>query len=431
MPASLRPPTQKRGGCTATVGFRHVSGRAAPPPLRHSFSWKGLPLLAALGAWATPSPASAQPEPSASSAVPPGTQRSNTPTSPVVTAHFTRQSNWAPRTAPPPKPRHIPSARATSPVLEAGAPKPASKGQTWFQRLEHFLGQGQHPPEQWNTGTLFAPFPALPEQGEIVIEPYNEFYVPNGAFNARGDHVRSPGQASFTQFWFMQYAVTDRLTVGVYPTWSRSWGNHQKSSSFVFNDLPIDLEYRLTPHYTPSLTAYIGTTVPTGPYKNLSNPADGLGTGSWFLHYALQGELVFPFFSQTVRFHFWAQAYQPLTSARLKGMTAYGTSPGYLGHAHPGWYGNEGMGSEWGITKKWVFALDFYHTWGAGAVLRGRRGNQRLESRSGWNGTLNVGPELEYNWDPNWGVVAGVIVPVMGHNSSASLQPQMAISSVF
>ncbi|QDH13235.1 hypothetical protein E3E12_02365 [Formicincola oecophyllae] len=336
-----------------------------------------------------------------------------------------------------------PSKAAQAPIIKTGltgaqAPTDAAnptQPTSWLDRLGAFFGAGMDVPEQFSTGTLYAPYPALDEEGELVVEPYMMFTSPRGDFGPQGQMTPSsrdnPHSTNMTQYWFINYAVTDRFTVAIYPTWTYTWGAHQGTSSVEFEDLPFDLEYRLTPDYAPSVTAYLGAIAPTGHYKGRNKPYNMVGTGMWALHYGLESQLAFPVWGHALNFQIWAQAWQPITSARLGGNTTYGTTPGFKGHAHGGFYGDEGVGAELGLTKQWVLALELYHTWAQGGTTAGWQDGQHQKSHDPWSGSFNVGPEVEYNFNENWGVVAGVIIPVVGHNISADLQPQVAISSVF
>ncbi|QDH14980.1 hypothetical protein E3E11_02865 [Oecophyllibacter saccharovorans] len=301
---------------------------------------------------------------------------------------------------------------------------------SFWTRLNDFLNT--ETPEQWATGPLYALFPALDEAGQVVFEPYTQFSVPRGSFGPKGHRdPHDPSQASVQAYWFFNYAITDHLTVATYPTWGYSWGGHQKASSVEFQDLPVDFEYRFTDTYAPSLTAYLGFVAPTGHFSNLRNPANGVGAGVWSIHYALEGLMTFPFFKHALNVYFWGEEWQPVSTARLHNVSVYGTDHGFRGHAHVGANGDAGASFEFGITREFLFAIDMYQSWGASTVTRGHQDGVHQYDRTGWSTSFNLAPALEYNWNPNWGVIMGVIVPTMGHNTDAALQPQVAISSVF
>ncbi|MBA5727865.1 hypothetical protein [Bombella mellum] len=291
-------------------------------------------------------------------------------------------------------------------------------------------------PEQWYTGSLYSPSPALPAPGMIAVEPYVAAGLPAGAFDSNG-HLNTRkgagGQHSISQFSLAKYGITDHLSIYLLPTYSYSWGNHTKHSGLKFNDLPVEFQYRLTPHYTPSITLYFGVNTPTGDYKNLSNASEGVGQGVWALRYGVHSQFALPFFSHAMRVRLWAQVRHPVASTKLRNITSYGTEKGFTGRGHAGPYGNEGGSVELGITKKWVFALDLYHTWATSSSVNGYNVYSRkyINSRTGWSGAFNVGPGIEYNWTSSVGGIVGVILPVAGHNTSRSISPEAAVFAVF
>lgn len=288
-------------------------------------------------------------------------------------------------------------------------------------------------PEQWYTGSLFSPSPALPEAGMAAYEPYISSGVPIGAYNSSGALKKNKAQTSISQFSLMKYAITNHLSLYALPDYSYSWGNHSKHSGVKFNDLPIELQYRFTPHYSPSFTIFLGFNAPTGAYTNLAEASEGVGRGVWSIRMGLHSQLVYPFFKHAMRIRLWAVANQPVSKARLRNTTSYGTTVGFAGRAHAGQAGNEGGSLELGITKKWVFALDLYHNWSASDKVKGiyRQTKKHYVSRTGWSGLFNVGPGIEYNWTANIGGIAGVILPVAGHNAARTLQAQCAVFVMF
>lgn len=316
----------------------------------------------------------------------------------------------------------VDTAQAGTTVTKS-AGQPAS--QPWYD---------QPLPEQWYTGSLYSPSPALPGAGMIALEPYVTAGLPAGAFDSKGNLNKKVGsQKSVSQFILFKVGITNHLSLNMLPTYSYSWGNHSKRSGLKFNDFPFEFQYRLTPHYTPSITVYLGANAPTGDYTNLANASEGVGQGVWAIRYGLHTQFALPFFNHAMRVRLWAQARQPVSSARLRNVTSYGTGNGFAGRGHVGPYGNDGGALEFGITRRWVFALDLYHTWAASTEVRGynRTTGARIRSRSGWSGAFNVGPAIEYNFSSSVGAVAGVILPVAGHNTSRSISPQCAVFAMF
>ncbi|TPW33746.1 hypothetical protein [Oecophyllibacter saccharovorans] len=311
-------------------------------------------------------------------------------------------------------------------------------------------------PEQWYTGSLASPSPALPEAGLWGVEPYVGGMAPHGEFDPRGHYTNKKGDGpnGFQQFTLTEYSVTNHVTLYVLPSYTYTWGNGtHHSSGLQINDFPMEVKYRIGPNYSPSLTISIGANAPVGRYSNLHNAQEGVGTGAWIARFGVETQLVFPFFNHQQRIRGWAMEREPFTSTSIRNASVYngmsnpfngGSWKGFRGTGHPGAFGNEGVSWEGGLTRGWLLALDLYHTWSAGTQYGGRFTGDMARLRSlglptghvhshktPWSGAFRVAPAIEYNWSGSWGAIAGCDIPVVGHNTSAALTPEAAVFYVF
>ncbi|QCE35236.1 hypothetical protein FAI40_07805 [Acetobacteraceae bacterium] len=302
----------------------------------------------------------------------------------------------------------------------------------WFNKTLYAMDRffNQPVPEQWSSGTLYELFAPGEKPGEWTIEPYFIATVPNGQFDNLGRQVSSnPGSYSFAQQWYIQAAVTKRLTVNINPGYSYSWGGGDRSGSVEVQDLPFDLFYRVTPddHY-PLVTVYLGGQAPTGPYDQLQNSNNGTGTGAWSFNFGVSSMMTFPIFGHALIADAWAQANQTTGDVRVKGMSTYGTDQNWDGWAIPSQFGSAGLGLEYGITKKFMLDLELIGYWNAPVRMKGWESGQWQEyQESGWTDVFDLGPGLEYNFNEHWSVVSEVIIPLAGVNTTASLSPTAAI----
>ncbi|QCE32688.1 hypothetical protein FAI41_03330 [Acetobacteraceae bacterium] len=300
------------------------------------------------------------------------------------------------------------------------------------------------PAHAW-TGSLLSPSPSFPG-GMWSLEPYLVATVPTGTYDSQGNlHQHGPDQSQFdslTSSWFFKGAPTDHLSVDITPSFTYAWTPQSgpsapKNSHVEFNDLPFDLEYRFTDTYSPSISVVFGASAPSGNYNNLERASDGVGAGVWKLRYGFNGQFVEPFFKQAMRVRWWAVARTPLGDASLKNITSYGTSEGFQGSAHPGSTGEEGLAFEFGITQRWLFALDLYEDWGSTTNIKGvysngnngctQSGGCSFSQDTGWSTAWGAAPALEYAPNGNLGLIAGVQVTAAGHNTSRTLTPQLAV----
>ncbi|QCE32409.1 hypothetical protein FAI41_01765 [Acetobacteraceae bacterium] len=302
----------------------------------------------------------------------------------------------------------------------------------WLNQTLYSLDKffNQPVPEQWSGGTLYELFPPGENPGEWTIEPYFIATVPNGQFDNLGRRVPDdPPGYSFAQQWYLQYAVTKRLSVYANPGYSYSWGGGDRSGSVEAQDLPFDLFYRMTPdHSYPLVTAYLGGQAPTGPYDNLQNSNNGTGTGAWSFNFGVSAMASFPFFGHALITDLWAQANQTTGDVRVKGMSTYGTDQDFNGWAIPSQFGSAGAGFEFGVTKKFMLDLELIGYWNAPVNMKGWEAGQWQEyQESDWTDVFDVGPGMEYSFNEHFSLVAEVIIPLAGVNTTASLSPSAAI----
>ncbi|QDH15031.1 hypothetical protein E3E11_03180 [Oecophyllibacter saccharovorans] len=290
-------------------------------------------------------------------------------------------------------------------------------------------------PEQWYAGTMIGYSPAFLE-GEGGFEPMSIGNLPVGRFDSHGRQTRGSSMKTFTQDEWFKQALNNRISVVVQPTWGitsggrTAGGTKVKSSKVQFNDLPVDLNYRFESTYSPSLTAYMGFQAPTGSYSNLSRASEAGGTGTWNLRYGMLLQFVQPFFQREVRFRIWSFARTPVTSARLRNISAYGTGKGFRGSAHPGPYGTNGITMEFGITRAWVFGLDLFNDWSSSTKVHGFYKNdptKHAPHRTGWSTDYQIGPTLEYSYSPNLSGALELVVTAAGHNTPHIVSPQFGI----
>ena len=294
------------------------------------------------------------------------------------------------------------------------------------------------PPDQWYTGSLFSPSGAESEAGMLAIEPYLEGIDPVGKYDSRGQVHATDPQHALTQFTLVKYGLTDRLTLYALPTFSWGWGQDGATSGIKAGDLPIELQYRVLdadkPHFVPAVTGFLGFSAPIGDYDRLGRSQDGVGTGAWLLRFGFVAQSEYrPVPGHALRVRLWAVGRQPFASAPLHDASVYDTPAGFAGRAHVGFSGNGGTSLEFGLTQRWVLALDIYRVWADGTSVDGRvaDGTVPYASRSGASGTWNLGPAVEYNWSASQGAILGVIVPTDGHNTTRSVTPEIAVNMVF
>jgi len=290
---------------------------------------------------------------------------------------------------------------------------------------------------QWFTGPLVAPSSGPSKAGIFEIEPYAIFTGDTGAYGPNGSHQSVPHDARTAQSVIdVEYSITDRLTIDLLPSAADVWANQTTSREVGVGDLPVTLKYRFidadTATGAPSVTGFLGMSFPTGAYDRLPAAGLALGSGTYTAREGVLLQSLFEVGGHALRLRLYADAYEPLSSPTLAGISAYGTLQGFHGRAAPAISADGGLGIEYGVTQQWVLALDLVQNYSNAASVTGAIGDAVFATTEGSSSSaFSLAPALEYNFNANVGVVAGVQFSVAGRNSSSYIAPQIALTMAF
>jgi hypothetical protein len=291
---------------------------------------------------------------------------------------------------------------------------------------------------QWFTGSLVAPSPALSKAGVFAIEPYAVYTANTGVYDNDWGHHSVPNDLNQAQsVTVLKYGLTDELSIQALPSLSYQWNDQTTSRGVGVDDLPVELEYRLKngdiKTGSPSATIDLGMTFPTGAYERLHSPLDGVGTGAYLAKEGLLLESLFDTWGDhAMRLRLFGAAYEPLANVSVRDVSAYGTDQGFQGRATPGFSAQSGFAVEYGLDQRWVLALDLVQNYADGFVLNGTSTASGAVHTSGGSSTsFALAPAIEYNWSGNLGIIAGVEFSIAGRNTSSYIVPQVAVSMAF
>ena len=292
--------------------------------------------------------------------------------------------------------------------------------------------------DPYYTGSLLSPSPAISTQGLLAFEPYVLYTRNPGNFGPRGGLAPVVNEATALQtFTLIKYGVTDSLSFEMLPQSSWNFSHSGFDSGSQFSDLPVELEYLLTRQDKktgkPSVTVSAGLVFPTGRYQNLFGKFDGSGTGAVRMRVgALAQSLLYGESQHPIRIRAYASGVVPLTSTSIQGFSTYGTDGQFNGTGYAAATGAVGASVEYSVTQKLVFALDAVYGFSRSTIVIGRESNGTLaNARSGPSQNLQFAPAIEYSFNDNFGIIAGVAIAVEGENTSQVVQPQIAFNYVF
>ncbi|RDS83864.1 transporter [Dyella monticola] len=291
-------------------------------------------------------------------------------------------------------------------------------------------------PEQqsdaWWTGPMLANSAETLPPGHFLFEPY--LY-----------DIRTPHTDSFGSRAYILYGLVNRLSVGVIPVIGyNKVSNGPNSSSVGVGDWSLQAQYRLTEFHQgswiPTIAIQLQETLPTGKYDELGHrPSDGLGSGVYTTTAAINSQTyVWLPNGRIVRLRL--DVSEALSgSARVRGVSVYGTDANFQGLAKPGNTFFADLAMEYSLTQRWVLAVDFTYGHNGNTQVTGLDfadpsnipSPQNVRSNSGSSAEFGVAPAIEYNWSPRIGVLLGTRVIFGGHNTVGSVTPAIAVNYVY
>lgn len=279
---------------------------------------------------------------------------------------------------------------------------------------------------------MLAASPNTLPRGHFLVEPY--VY-----------DVRTPHSNGFGSLTYLNYGLTNKITVGLIPTFGFNMVSEGTNSSGIgVGDLSLLAQYRLTQFHAgrwmPTTAVVVQEALPTGAFDKLGGrPSDGLGGGAYTTTLSL--------YSQT---YFWMPSGRILrtrlnvsgalsNTVHLEDVSVYGTGTGFRGHAHPGSSVFMDLAGEYSLTQRWVLGLDLTYRHGSNTRVAGydildpesAQNPPSIALNSGSSDAFGFAPAIEYNWTPKLGVLLGTRVNLAGHNSTSSITPAIAINMFY
>ena len=275
--------------------------------------------------------------------------------------------------------------------------------------------------DAWWTGPVIANSPNALPPGHAYAETYGY-----------DEHTtRANGFGSST---FLLYGVTPRLTLGAIPVfgYDRLAGG-QSSARIGAGDLTIHAQYQLThfdaPSGKPAIAIAVEGVLPTARYDRLDRPSNGFGGGIYATSLGLYAQDVFWLPNGRIlrsRINL-SQSFPG--SARIDGISVYGTGARFTGRARPGATTAIDNSWEYSVTRRWVAAVDLYYRHGRQTGVDGMDGPDAVHLSDGPSDTFAVAPAVEYSWTPSLGVLFGTRYIPPARNTRPSVTPIVALSA--
>ncbi len=280
----------------------------------------------------------------------------------------------------------------------------------------------------WYTGPLLTPSANMMPPGYGNIQPYLFITDAYATFGAdRKSRKKESSRITVNPSLGMQFGVTDTMDVALS---LQGFGNWQfEKTGGGYGDMSITLGWPITRQglYLPSMKFTVAQSFPTGRYQNL-NPnglaLSGTGAGAWSTRFGFGiTKLLFWDTKHPLNTRLFL-GYAVSTPVTVHSFNSYGGGYGTKGRVHPGNSFQVDFGLELALTQNWVIANDLVYTFQNETSFSGdfgtttRGGSISAPVGSPYSDNLSLAPAIEYNFNPNLGLLVGAQFSVYGRSSS-------------
>ena len=284
----------------------------------------------------------------------------------------------------------------------------------------------------WLTGPLLTPSGDTVPKGHFNFEPYIFSNNNTGFFNNHW-HLHSNIETTHNINFQMltQIGLTQCMDFSINPQFFFNWEGSQ--DEWLPGDFGIELSVQLTREtpgsWMPAIKFSIAETLPTGQYQNLVMKklgTDAGGGGSWGTLFKFVCTKLWHFSGH----HFLAARLsggtQLFSNVKVNGANAYGGDSSTKGVVHPGVAVPFYLGLEYTMTRHWALALDLVSIYTAPTRFKGTTlcpvGNKTHSY------TLSIAPAIEYNFNFNVGLIAGIWTTLVGRNTYNFINGVVAVN---
>ena len=291
----------------------------------------------------------------------------------------------------------------------------------------------------WYTGPLITPSANMMPPGFANIQPYLFVGGTYANFNAKRQSIPLEHNLYSMQITSgMAIGVTKSVDCNIIPAGIMNWQRGKTGGGF--NDLSATVGFLINPEtlYVPGMKFFIAETFPTGKYKNLSFNGLGLnstGGGTYQTQFGfITSKAIWWTYPHPMNLRAFV-GYTIETTVHVEGFNTYGGGFHTDGIVRPGNTLTADLGIECALSQRWVLAADVVYSAQNRTKFHGNPGvlanGLPAPVGSPYNDNLSLAPAIEYNWNPNLGILGGVQFSVYGRSSPNFAKGQFSVTYTF
>lgn len=292
----------------------------------------------------------------------------------------------------------------------------------------------------WFTGTLLSISGAVLTKDNYNIEPYLFVTTRTGAYDSEWKGHSKPNFQIINAWFFTEIGLNEFMDIELLP--QVLYQSTRGHSFFGFGDFLATLGFQIltadTNKWKLDMKAFVDELFPTGKYQKL-NPkklaTDAIGGGSFVTSPGFSIGRLFEFSRHhflTTRLNFTYSYFAPV---HVRGFNTYGGGFRTHGKVFPGSAFVGLVGFEYSLTRNWVLAMDILNIYQNKTRFSGRVGHDAagipsVNKRPSLD-QLSLTPSVEYNFNQNFGIIAGSWLTVKGRNTPRFISGVIAVNYYF
>lgn len=290
----------------------------------------------------------------------------------------------------------------------------------------------------WFTGPLLAPAGHTIPRGHSNLELYGIHTDNKGVFNRHGKLIHTPTFRSRIFNPLFSHGLSDYVDIQLSVPYGYNSNKGERQGGFTDNTavLGFQLLEQKNSRWRPDLRLSLQEIFPAGKYEQLSarkNGTDAKGLGSYQTAIGLNFQHLLPVFKTHYLRTRLSLTHIYASRAKIQGISSYGGAEDTQGRIRPGNLSSIDLAGEFSLTPNWVAVMEAFASYRQATQFRGFRGTSANGAPAsighGSIDFISLAPAIEYNFNANYGVIAGVWFDLKGKEVAKFISPMVAFNA--
>jgi hypothetical protein len=278
-------------------------------------------------------------------------------------------------------------------------------------------------PGPWLTGSLLAPSGHTTAPGGISISPTLTYSDGFGIYDSHRHKISTIESDTFNPSIDFSYGLTPWMDVGLGIPYVFNSKNGE--SDHGLSDIKLKVGFQamnaVAGSWVPDVKFTLAEVLPTGKYQRLDpvrNGTDAAGAGSYQTSLTMTVQKMWHLANDHFLRGRLGLGYNVPSHVNVHGVNAYGGAANTEIRVKPGKTFTADLGAEYTLNQNWAAAMDFSYSSESKNRFTGSAGTGGDVSISTPSSdSFSMAPAIEYNFNEDLGVIAGVWFTISGRDS--------------